>query len=55
MIPNHYLDLILGLIAGVTIGFGLAAVISSFRRARAYNMGWNAARDFFQNEKRNRL
>ena len=52
MIPNHYLDIILGLIVGGILGFGASCILSSCRRAKAYNMGWNAARKLQQDQNR---
>jgi ABC-type nitrate/sulfonate/bicarbonate transport system permease component len=44
MIPPHYLHILLGFFIGGAIGFAAASIIASYRRHRAYCMGWNAAR-----------
>lgn len=46
MIPNHYLEIILGLFVGSVLGFGASAIIGAFRRSRAYCKGWDAAMAF---------
>lgn len=47
MIPNHYLEIILGLIAGFPIGFLFAAMLVYRRMRRISAREWMAARKFY--------
>jgi len=47
MIPTHYLEITLGLMAGVPVGFAIAALIAARKMRRISAREWMAARKFY--------
>jgi len=47
MIPTHYLEIILGVMIGIPIGFFICAFFASRRMRRISTREWLAARKFY--------
>jgi len=47
MIPEHYLHIILGAMAGIPLGFAIAALFTARKIRRISAQEWLAARKFY--------